>query len=92
MLINASEVAAVMLANRWVTVVEGTFEVCAREWFRPEASEEHWSFMFKNEQGEWLAGPLDSIQAAKSAAMSAAVPMADVVTRQRPGLGLRAAR
>ena len=66
MLIEPDEVAAVMLANRWVHVAPNTLEIHTREWFKTEDHPEIWSFVFQNDHGEWLAGPLDSIQAVRT--------------------------
>lgn len=66
MLIEPDEVAAVMIGNKWITLVANTFEVHTREWFRTEDHPEIWSFLLKSIHGEWITGPLDSIQAVRT--------------------------
>lgn len=66
MLIEPDEVAAVMMAGRWVHVAPDTLEIHTREWFKTEDHPELWSFRFQNDHGEWLAGPLESIQAVRT--------------------------
>ncbi len=89
-LIKEREIAAVLLDNRWVHVEPGTFEIHSREWFRPERSEDFWSFLLQKPDGEWITGPLDSIKAAKTTNASKVQPAPDVVTRNVSGLAVGA--